>query len=241
MRHVRGMSREISFPRQEHANSRLRELELAEIAGRQHGVVTRRQLLSLGVGKDGIAHRLSVGRLHRVFSGVYAVGHRALSREGQWMAAALASGDGAVLSHRSAAVLWGLLREQPPDHEVTIPRSTGPMQAYAGTTGRWCPMKRPCATASQSAVLRALCSMLPRPPRRGNSKERCGRPNSFASPSGRPWRTSYDVHRDDAGHGESASPSKGCHGFPAVGLAARWRIASCVWCAAPICRCRRRT
>jgi very-short-patch-repair endonuclease len=65
--------------------------------------------------------------LHRVFAGVYAVGHRALSQEGQWMAAVLASGNGAVLSHCSAAVLWGLLREPPPIHEVTIPRSTGPV------------------------------------------------------------------------------------------------------------------
>jgi hypothetical protein len=118
---------ENSFLRDAGEFSRSRELELADLAGCQHGVVSRRQLLGLGVGKDGIAHRISVGRLHRVFAGVYAVGHRSLSREGAWMAAVLASGDGAVLSHRSAAALWGLLKEPPPSHEVTIPRSTGPV------------------------------------------------------------------------------------------------------------------
>jgi Protein of unknown function (DUF559) len=114
-------------------------LDLAELAKRQHGAVSRRQLLSLGIGKDGIAHRLSVGRLHRVFAGVYAVGHRALSQEGEWMAAVLVSGDGAALSHRSAAALWGLLREPPPIHEVTIPRSTGPIDGLRRHRGTLLP------------------------------------------------------------------------------------------------------
>jgi hypothetical protein len=81
--------------------------------------------MGLGVGGDAISHRLAIGRLHRVFAGVYAVGHGAIGDEGRWMAAVLASGGGAVLSHRSAAALWGLRIDAPVDHEVTIPSSTG--------------------------------------------------------------------------------------------------------------------
>lgn len=97
---------------------------IAEIAGRQHGVVARRQLVGLGVGKDAIQSRLATGRLHRLYPGVYAVGHRALPAEGRWMGAVLAGGEGAVLSHATAAALWGLVREVPGPPEVTAPRST---------------------------------------------------------------------------------------------------------------------
>jgi Protein of unknown function (DUF559) len=62
----------------------------------------------LGVSRHAITHRVDAGRLHRLHSGVYAVGHRSLAYEGRWMAGVLAGGDGAVLSHRSAAALWGL-------------------------------------------------------------------------------------------------------------------------------------
>jgi hypothetical protein len=79
-----------------------------ELTARQHGVVARRQLLRLGLGEDAIDHRLSNGRLLRLERGVYAVGHAELRREGRLIAAVLAAGDDAVLSHRSAAALWGL-------------------------------------------------------------------------------------------------------------------------------------
>lgn len=119
------MPRETSIERPQHAISRFRERALAELAGRQCGVVARWQMVSLGFGSDAITHRLAVGRLHIVFAGVYAVGHPAIGREGRWMAAVLASGEGAVLSHRSAACLWGLRIEAPVADEVTISRSTG--------------------------------------------------------------------------------------------------------------------
>ena len=80
------------------------------LADRQHGVVARRQLLHLGMGRRAIEERLRRGRLRPLHHGVYAVGHRVLGRDGRWMAAVLASGPGAVLSHRSAGQLWGLLR-----------------------------------------------------------------------------------------------------------------------------------
>jgi len=60
------------------------------------------------MSSSAIDRRLRMGRLHRLHPGVYAVGHRIISREGRWMAAILASGPSAVLSHRSAAALWGI-------------------------------------------------------------------------------------------------------------------------------------
>jgi len=81
---------------------------ISELARRQHGVVGRRQLLQEGRSEREIKWRLSAGRLHRLHAGVYAVGHRLIQKEGWLMAAVLASGPGAVLSHRSAAALWGL-------------------------------------------------------------------------------------------------------------------------------------
>jgi very-short-patch-repair endonuclease len=83
---------------------------MAELAERQHGVIARSQLRGIGMTRDGIQHRLYRGRLHLLHRGVYAVGHTSLKREGGWMAAVLACGPGAALSHRSAAVNLGLMR-----------------------------------------------------------------------------------------------------------------------------------
>jgi hypothetical protein len=93
------------------------------MAGRQHGVVARRQLLALGLGRRAIGHRVERGRLHLVHRGVYAVGHRVLSIEGRWMAAVLAVGEDAVLSHRSAAALWGIRPTTRSRVEVTTERA----------------------------------------------------------------------------------------------------------------------
>jgi len=93
------------------------------LAETQYGVVSRGQLFALGVGRGGVRSRLASGRLHRLHAGVYAVGHRVLSSEGQWMAAVLAGGSGTVLSHRSAAALWGI-REHSGPIEITTPRKT---------------------------------------------------------------------------------------------------------------------
>jgi hypothetical protein len=62
-----------------------------QLAGEQHGVVTRAQLLALGFGKRSIEHRLASGRLHRIGRGVYAVGWPQLSRERRWMMVDLAT------------------------------------------------------------------------------------------------------------------------------------------------------
>ena len=83
------------------------------IAGRQHGVVTTAQLREAGLDEVAIHRAVQAGRLHRLHQGVYAVGHRSLSWRGRWLAAVLAAGDGAVLSHTSAAALWEFLRPVP--------------------------------------------------------------------------------------------------------------------------------
>ena len=79
---------------------------IAALAERQHGVVAVWQLLELGLGRGAIHHRVSMGRLHRIHQGVYAVGHRKLTPQGHRMAAVLAYGPDAVLSHWSAAAQW---------------------------------------------------------------------------------------------------------------------------------------
>jgi very-short-patch-repair endonuclease/predicted transcriptional regulator of viral defense system len=78
------------------------------LATEQHGVVSRQQLVALRVHPDAIKHRIARGRLHRLRRGVYAVGSPQVSREGHWMAALLCCGAHSVLSHRTAAELWGL-------------------------------------------------------------------------------------------------------------------------------------
>ena len=94
---------------------------VAELAGAQHGVVARRQLIGLGLSAKTIEGRLKGGRLLRVHHGVYALGHRRLSTEGRLWAAVLAAGPGAVLSHRSAAHVWAVRRSSGPLIEVIAP------------------------------------------------------------------------------------------------------------------------
>lgn len=101
------------------------DVHLALIAGEQHGIVTTAQLVELGLTKSAIAKRAQRGRLHRLYRGVYAVGHEGLGKEGRWMAAVLACGAGAVLSHGAAAVHWGLLKPLDGPIDVTVPTHSG--------------------------------------------------------------------------------------------------------------------
>ena len=101
------------------------DARVAWIASRQHGVATRRQLEAAGLGSKAITLRVERGQLHRLHRGVYAVGHRAPNWHGRWMAAVLACGERAVLSHHSAAALWKLLKPiQGPIH-VSVPDTAG--------------------------------------------------------------------------------------------------------------------
>jgi hypothetical protein len=84
---------------------------IARLAGCQHGIVTVAQLLSAGLTRTGISRRVAVGRLVRVHVGVYAVGHRALSREAAFVAAVFGAGPGSALNRYSATELQGVTRE----------------------------------------------------------------------------------------------------------------------------------
>ena len=91
---------------------------IAALARKQHGYVTRGQLLKLGLTARAIEYRIEVGRLIPVYAGIYAVGHIPLGQEARAHAAVLACGDGAVLSHGSAAALWKYVRHWPRRFEV---------------------------------------------------------------------------------------------------------------------------
>jgi very-short-patch-repair endonuclease len=99
-------------------------------AASQHGIVTRRQLLELGLSAQAIQHRIEKGRLHPVERGVYAVGRPELSRRGRWMAAVLSRGSRAALSYGSAAALWGIDRERRGAIEISV--SSGSARSRPG-------------------------------------------------------------------------------------------------------------
>jgi predicted transcriptional regulator of viral defense system len=98
-----------------------RELAIARLAERQHGVVSLHQLQLLGLSRSAVAKRGREGRLTRILRAVYAVGHGRLTVRGRWMAAVLAYGPTAVLSHRSAAALHGLRPDNRPKADITLP------------------------------------------------------------------------------------------------------------------------
>jgi very-short-patch-repair endonuclease len=104
--------------------SRPIDARVARLAEGQYGVVGRGQLIELGLGRRGVEHRIAMGRLHPVAHGVYAVGHRILSSKGNWMASVLSSGPGAILSHRSAAVFWGIKAPSAGPVHVTVSRKS---------------------------------------------------------------------------------------------------------------------
>jgi len=104
------MPRETAIDSDMRGRSQSRDIDrsVAALAGGQHGVVGRRQLLALGLSRWQVDRRVYRGALIPLHRGVYAVGHRALSRNAHRMAAVMACGEGAVLSHRDAASLWGI-------------------------------------------------------------------------------------------------------------------------------------
>jgi hypothetical protein len=93
---------------------------LLRLAGRQHGLVTTRQLAVLGFSKDGIFRRVKAGVLFRVHHGVYAVAGTRDAFDFRVLAAVFAAGDGALASHRCAAALFGLRRIRCDLPEITV-------------------------------------------------------------------------------------------------------------------------
>jgi hypothetical protein len=115
-------------------------------AARQEGRVTRAQLLDAGIDAPRIRRWIADGRLHRVHNGVYAIGRPAPSVRGEYMAAVLACGLGATLSHWAAAMLLGLIKfRRTPAPEVTVPTTAG--------------RKRPGITIHRVAELHPLDTM----------------------------------------------------------------------------------
>ncbi len=111
----------------------LRDVALAQLAAEQHGVVTVAQLAALGFAASSIRRRVLNGTLHRVGRGVYAVGQPRLSWAGRKLAAVLATGPDAVLSHISAAQVWHLLEDRGGELHVTVARA---IHRAAGTGRR---------------------------------------------------------------------------------------------------------
>jgi very-short-patch-repair endonuclease len=131
---------------------------IARLAARQHGVVALYQLVPLGLTKNAVNERVRAGRLHPIHRGVYAVGHRLLSIKGRYMAATLACGAGALLSHRSAADLQGLWRTTTwRGVDVTSPTRAGRKRAGIAVHGA----KR-LAPADRTVLDRIPCTAVPR-------------------------------------------------------------------------------
>src|SRR4051812_11746224 len=131
------------------------------LARRQHGVVARSQLTALGFTRKALEHRISRGRLHVVHRGVYAAGRPELTQHGRWMAAVLACGPGAALSHHSAGQLWGILPHRPGPIHVSVSAARRPKRtrivthrrASLETTHRLgIPLTRPTATLTDLAT-----------------------------------------------------------------------------------------
>jgi Protein of unknown function (DUF559)/Transcriptional regulator, AbiEi antitoxin len=97
------------------------DAQIAALADSQHGVVALHQLQLLGLSKSAVSKRARSGRLHRIHRAVYAVGRSQLTGRGHWMAAVLACGPRAVLSHRSAAGLWGLRQDNRRKSDISLP------------------------------------------------------------------------------------------------------------------------
>lgn len=113
-------------------------LGLSDLAARQHGVASFDQLTgSLGYSRSGIRRAVAAGRLHRLHRGVFAVGHTRLSLHGECLGAVLASGPDAVLSHVSAAWLWGLTKSSPLPASVTTPIHRKPRPPIRLHEARW--------------------------------------------------------------------------------------------------------
>lgn len=111
--------------------------ELAALASRQHGVVSIRQLRRLGYSHSSVQKSVGSGRLHRLHQGVYAVGHTNLPLHGHCLAAVLASGPHALLSHYSAGWLLGLISTRPIPIHVTTPlprKRRGPIRIHRSET-----------------------------------------------------------------------------------------------------------
>ena len=134
------------------------DVAIARLAARQHAVVALYQLIQVGLTAEAVRKRVAAGRLHPVHRGVYAVGHELLTIKGRWMAATLACGEAAVLSHRSAAELIGL-RTASTWRAIDV---TSPTRAGRKRAGIAVHAAKTLAPADVTAVDRIPCTAVPR-------------------------------------------------------------------------------
>ena len=109
--------------------TRNRTVQVSALAAGQWGIVSRRQLRTLGLSNGTISRWTAAGRLHRIHPGVYAVGHARLSTEGRLVAALFYAGPGAALSHSTGAWWWRLIDHEPVRIEISAPRETRSLPA----------------------------------------------------------------------------------------------------------------
>jgi hypothetical protein len=95
---------------------------IGAVAFRQHGNITRKQLIAAGLSHSAINRLLETGHLYRVYHGVYSVGRWPITPVEDAAAAVLASGVGAALAHGSAMTLWGFWKRWDRPFEVIVPR-----------------------------------------------------------------------------------------------------------------------
>lgn len=144
--------------------------QVSDLAASQHGVVALDQLAALGLSRRAVSHRAARGKLHRIHRGVYAVGHPLVSRRGRWMAAVLACGPRAALSHAAAAALWELRPSSATRIDVIVPTTGG--RARSGLRVHRTPTLRPGETTARdgirvTTVARTLLDLASSLPRRG--------------------------------------------------------------------------
>jgi predicted transcriptional regulator of viral defense system len=136
------------------------DAEVGRLAVAQNGVVTREQLEGLGLDDPAIAKRVAKGRLHRIHQRAYSLTPQVMTERGRFMAAVLACGPDAVLSHRSAAYLWGLVDSWEEPIDVTAPNRRGrsPKGVAAHRDGSLQPIDKtsvhgvPCTTVGRTLL-----------------------------------------------------------------------------------------
>jgi len=126
---------------------------VADVAGTQHGVVSREQLREMGVDDAAVDRAIARARLFPVFRGVFAVGHTGAGRDGRLLAATLACGAGSTISHGTAAALLGLWERFPAQIDVVAPIESG--RKIDGIRRRH---TRPAADADRLSVRAIPCS-----------------------------------------------------------------------------------
>jgi very-short-patch-repair endonuclease len=145
------------------------DARVAQLATHDHGVLSTPELIACGLTRPGIQRRVESGRLHRLYQGVYVVGHAALGPEGRWLAAVKAGGPKAALSHQSAAQLWSLMPRYSGPMHITVPASRNPrptrglaIHRSRTLTGGEIVRRNRIPVTSPSRTLRDLKRILPR-------------------------------------------------------------------------------